>query len=135
MSALDMAAYLLSRIAEDERVAREAAVGRGAVWTQGDDDATGWDRDLVHFHSDRSGWTQFSDEAGAAHVSRWDPSRVLAECEAKRWIVERCQWVRDNRDYADWATADMADEVLQHLVQVYADRPDFPSMWPPEWTR
>ena len=26
----------------------------------------------------------------------------------------------------------MAEEVLQHLVQVYADRPDFPPEWLPE---
>ena len=129
MSALDMAAYLLSRIAEDERVAREAVVGRGAVWTQGDDDAPGWDRDLVYFHSDRSGWAQFGDEAVAAHIACLDPARVLAECAAKRRVVECCQWAQDNRDDIDWRHADMADRVLHYLVLVHADRPDFPPEW------
>ena len=135
MSTPDMAAYLLERIAEDEQAARGAVSDRPGSWVQGDNDAPGWDRDLVYYHSDWSGWTQFDYESMAAHVARHDPARVIAECEAKRWIVERCQWVRDNRDYADWATADMADEVLQHLVQVYADRPDFPSMWLSEAAR
>jgi len=132
MSALDMAAYLLSRIAEDERVAREAAVGRGAVWTQGDDDSPAWDHDLVYFHSDRSGWTQFGDEAVAAHVSRWDPPRVLAECEAKRRVVEHCQEVLLHHVHGDWDATDLAREVLLHFVCVYAGRLDYPPEWPPE---
>jgi len=95
MSTPDMAAYLLERIAEDERIARAA-------------------RD--HPAS--------PDAAGARQVT--------AGCEAKRTAVQRCQWVRDHDSYGGQGAADMAEEVLQHLVRAYADRPDFPPEWLPE---
>ena len=155
-----MATYLLERIAEDEQAAR-AACSRDDVaehwqWVTVDTDQVVPDGGLekaveeqgLSLRSVETHPSEFVgplpnfiiwrvDEYAAAepHIARHDPARVIAECEAKRWIVERCQWVRDNRDYADWATADMADEVLQHLVQVYADRPDFPSMWLSEAAR
>jgi hypothetical protein len=99
-----MAAYLLERIAEDERVAREAVPEHPGPWYPGD-------------HSD----------AAVVHVARWDPDRVLIECEAKRRIVERCQSVLTQ------GAMDLAEEVLQRLVQVYAERPDFPLEWFLEW--
>jgi len=129
-----MAAYLLERIAEDERVARDAAAGRRGPWVQGDHVAPGWDRDLVYYHSDGRRWTQFEDESMAAHAVRWDPARVLTECEAKRRVVEHCLEVRAHHVYGDWGATDMAEEVLQRLVQAHADRPDFPPEWLPEVT-
>ena len=130
MSTPDMAAYLLERIAEDEQAARGAVSDRPGSWVQGDNDAPGWDRDLVYYHSDWSGWTQFDYESMAAHVARHDPARVIAECEAKRMVVQRCQWVRDH-SYAYWGPVGLAEEVLQHLVRVYAGRLDFPPEWLP----
>jgi len=50
----------------------------------------------------------------------------------RREIVQRCQWVRDHGSYGGQGAADMAEEVLQRLVWVYADRPDFPPEWLPE---
>ncbi len=135
MSTPDMAAWLMERIAEDEAVAREAASDRPGPWVQGDHDAPGWDRDLVYYHSDWSGWTQFDYESMAAHIARHDPARAIAECEAKRRVVERCQWWTTSPFYVEWGILDLAEEVLQHLVRVYADRPDFPLEWPPEVPR
>ena len=94
MSVLDMAAYLLSRIAEDERVSLEASALRDS-------------------------WP-------------WTSGRVLAECEAKRRVVEHCQEVLLHHVHGDWDATDLAREALQHLVRVYAGRLDYPPEWPPE---
>ena len=112
MNTPDMATYLLERIAEDEAVAREAVADHPGPWYPGD-------------HSDPA----------VVHIARWDPDRVLAECRVRREIVQFCQWVRDNHGYADWGAGDTAGEVLLHLVQSHADRPDFPPEWLSEVAR
>ena len=66
--------FLLARIAEDKRVAMDAA---------GDDRQGRWTADAVG-----------DGPAGphsAEHVVRHDPARVLAECAAKRRIVQACR--------------------------------------------
>ena len=68
----------------------------------------------------------------AAHVARHDPARVLTECGAKRRVVQHCLEVLAHHVYGDWGATDMAEEVLQHLVQVYTVRDDFPAEWLPE---
>ncbi len=110
MSTPDMATYLLARIAEDAVVAREAVADHPGPWYPGD-------------HSDTA----------VAHVARWGPDWVLAECAAKRRIVERCQSVLTHHGYTPEVATYLAEEVLQHLVQVYAERPDFPLEWFLEW--
>ena len=124
-----MALYLLERIAEDERVAWEATSESPGPWVQGDHDVPGWDRDLVYYYSDGRRWTQFDDESMAAHVARHDPARVLTECGAKRQVAWHCLEVLA---LGDGGAIDLAEEVLQRLVQVHADRPDFPPEWLPE---
>ena len=109
MSTPDMAAYLLERIAEDEQVARDAVAHRPGPWYPSD-------------HSD----------AAVVHVTRWHPDRVLTECTAKRRVVEHCLEVLTHHVYGDWGATDMAEEVLQRLVQAHAARPDFPPEWLPE---
>lgn len=54
------------------------------------------------------------------------PSRVLAECEAKRGIMAECDgWDRE----LDQAGA-VADTVLRVLATIWADHPDYR---PEEW--
>lgn len=50
-----------------------------------------------------------------------DPSRIAAECEAKRRIVERCAAI----DYAMPCTP-LAHGVLSLLAEPYKSHPDFP---------
>jgi len=50
----------------------------------------------------------------------------IAECEAKCRVVQLCQ---DAPALDDWVTTALAEEVLLHLVQVYADRHDSPPEW------
>jgi len=95
-----MAAYLLERYAEDERIAR-------AIYAR--DDYTGV----------------------LPHIAR-RAAQGIADPAAKRRVVEHCLEVLTHHVYGDWGATDMAEEVLQHLVQVYAERPDFPPEWLPE---
>ncbi|WP_163168116.1 DUF6221 family protein [Arthrobacter sp. Alg241-R88] len=55
-----------------------------------------------------------------------EPERALAECEAKRRIVERCSAV----DYAMPSTH-LAHGILGELALPYADHPDFKDEWRP----
>lgn len=70
------------------------------------------------------------DEVRARDVAEWNPeanmggvrigARALAECEAKRRIIQAC-------DY-DGMTADY---VLATLAEIYSDHPDYREEWRP----
>ncbi len=99
----DIADFLLARIADDEKVA-EAAIGTGYD--------LGYRLAVDEVEGHRSG----------VHI---DPDRVLAECEAKRRIVE--EWGRVER----LGTNGFGPGVLRHLASVYADHPDYREEWRP----
>ena len=56
----------------------------------------------------------------AEHIAAWHPSRVLAECRAKRHLVEAAGRAGDD------ATR---DAVLRSLASAYADHPDHLEEW------
>jgi hypothetical protein len=101
--------FLLARIAEDE-----AAAERGRS------------------HPDPA--TFANDNYGYLWV---DPARVLAECEAKRRIVDRLTRAIAEDDAetdqeAGWVTRGVRDaltEVAHELALVYADHPDYSAEW------
>lgn len=119
----DLAAWLLDQIAEDERVADRtrrvhSAPGAPVNW---------------EVFCDR-----YSPDARELQM-RWNPYRVLAECDTKRRIVALhtpeegdldCPTCTD-RDYRmprgsgdkQWC------DTLQLLAQPYADRVDYPLHW------
>jgi hypothetical protein len=69
--------FVLARIAEDKRIAMEAAAANGREeWARGDVPGTP------------------PDGATAEHVARYDPARVLAECAAKRRLALACRDIR-----------------------------------------
>lgn len=92
--------FLLARIAEDEAIAAKANKG-GDV------------EDTPIFECGSQG----------RHVGM-APVRVLAECEAKRRIVERCSAV----DSAMPSTH-LAHGILAELALPYADHPDYDESW------
>ena len=94
-AALTLTDFLLARIAEDEATARY---------------------ELGDLMADRP--DVYSALGGA------DPARVLAECEAKRRIVDAaCLDV--------WEGHPLSDSALMALAAVYADHPDFDESWRP----
>jgi hypothetical protein len=140
----DIKEFLLARIAEDEEGANAAG---GVAW-----DAYYLDGAKSH---EEPKWILDSDprlvsyemttEQNAKHAEAWSPARVLAECEAKRRIVDRSGGsvcggdspTHYPQDYAEGcdgcAAAQSADYethwVLALLASVYADHPDFDEGW------
>ena len=72
------------------------------------------------------------------YVRGHKPARVLAECEAKRRIIEACTYESSERamvrpgvyEYRAILVVDLADDtasdVLHALALPYADHPDYP---------
>lgn len=105
--------FLLARIAEDETVARAAT-----EW---------WEKQL---------WSEI-DEEQYLHVDRHRPARVLAECAAKRQVIQRHR-ERADRHGTEPTAPDRCAECQQHdwpcpslraLGSVYADHFDYDDTW------
>jgi len=111
--------FILSRVAEDEAVAR-AVIARYAP------DAVTMTRE--------DPWPE-----EAAFTARYDPTRVLAECEAKRRVVEEYdQAVFDDKavPHGDNEAGWVADAVLLHSrlmlrihAATYADHSHYRDEW------
>jgi hypothetical protein len=119
----DLAEFLLQRIAEDEGWAREAL-------------------DLSDFGETREWrWVRIYGRGSSSFYEGCpDPARVLADCAAKRAIVElhplyRCTHARCGGDGSHCRTcgADVPAPcpTLLALAQPYADHPDYRNEWRP----
>ena len=118
--------FLLARIAEDNRVAVDAAGDGPGTWTA----------DLVGNGP--------AGPASAEHVVRHDPARVIAECAARRRIVLACREARPETKFlgtrpegmADFPTVahgqhQLAAVTLALLALPYADHPHYRPEWRP----
>lgn len=108
----DLAEFLLARIAEDEAVL-VAVLRDRPDWEVEDSsiiDATPGTGDQLYVAHARG-------EYISRHIARWDPARVLAECETKRRLIE----LGEKDSY--W------DDVLRLLALPYADHPDYRDVW------
>ena len=113
----DLTEFLLARVAEDQAVARSAETDPRHSWV----------------------FVDFGGNANADHGRRWNPARVLAECEAKRRIIRGAipgRIVRPDGEVLslmapnELARADLLHEwILRVLAQPYADHPDFREEW------
>lgn len=112
MSTLTLSEFLLARIEEDEAKLRMLGDEPGRAWR--------------HVTSE---WLPPLDGDAAAVAGRFDPSRLLAECEAKRRIVEAAQEVYSEPNPP--TTLVLADDALRALAAVYTDHPDFRGEWRP----
>jgi hypothetical protein len=172
----DLADFLLARIADDEAAA-EAAIDPdrpGTHWhwvmdandtpvahghlQRAQDDGESVSLRTVEEYPTRNGWSlpHFVVQSGEVHgtggehIARWDPARVLAECEAKRRIVDVYLDERSRRDVyqRDDARAVEDEEqarrrrssaarcrglefAVESLALPYADRPDYREEWRP----
>jgi uncharacterized protein (DUF1800 family) len=120
--------FLLARIAEDRRMAIDAAGAADREEWQAADVAT----------------SESSPPHVAEHVARHDPARVLAECTAKRRLVLACRDSRFDRAFLGARPHGMADFPLtprdQHqlaaltlalLALPYAGHHDYRPEWRP----
>ena len=127
--------FLLQRIAEDEAVAREATPGK---WHADDTYST---VTAEPYTSAREAYDRASaavdcwvipesmdsrvGDHNLAHIARHDPARVLAECEAKRRIVERAGFLIDEPD----GLGNLCEGILMDLALPYADHEDYREEW------
>ncbi|MGY1812039.1 DUF6221 family protein [Blastococcus sp. SYSU D00820] len=117
-----LTAFMLARIAEDEQAARAAVrvvAGRevaGWYWS-GAGDAVFLDGTSEPVAC--GPWRQPMDQPAAHHIARWDPERVLAECAARRLLVESAA-----------ASTDGA-AVLRALALPYCGHPEHRPEWRP----
>lgn len=104
--------FLLARIAEDEEVARKHpgdTLRDDAVYELGGT----------------------ATDYGDAHITI-SAARVLAECEAKRRIIEQydtAERISDNLDYDTRGMYEATELAVTYLAQVYADHPDYQAEW------
>jgi hypothetical protein len=116
----DLAAWLLDRIAEDEAAARAATSPQW--WPNPRPSYVGlWAASEPKGRGRSVG--QVKAAADAEHIARHDPARVLAECAAKRRIVQEVSFMKLDTLTMGW--------VLQQLAVPYADHPDYDPSWMP----
>lgn len=99
----DLTDFLTARLDEDEADAR--------AWS-----------DIIYS-------LDLEDRPHAGH--RLNPARVLAECEAKRRIVSRCDLVLRGRPEGMFNAGQEVDanDNLRALALPYADHPDYRQEW------
>lgn len=129
-----LSAFLLARIAEDEAVARSCEFPRWLSWIEGRDGLAG-DSGLFLYAAHSTSRTADEEVWGFAdaeqdHAARWDPARVLAECEARR-IEVRFLSDLDTHRLRDTTNglSSIAYSVLCRMAHPYADHPDFREDW------
>ena len=117
--------FLLARIAEDEEAARACVDEEADVFEAHEDDADWHVSVKGGMHVANLGRTTWHGTGELArHIARHDPARVLAECEAKRRIVEN--HLRHEPGQGGYGASRHA---VRLLSAVYADHPDFREEW------
>jgi hypothetical protein len=128
--------FLLARIAEDEETARAAqpALPGDAPqkWLVNTQSIPRGERFITQTSVRNEG--NVSVARGSALVMEYvvwfDPVHVLAECEAKRRIVEGCSEIIYNLCSCD-ELGTFALDTVELLALSYADHPDFRQEWRP----
>ena len=140
---MNLAEFLLARIAEDEAAAAAAVSRRDGVdkWEAvGSGTVVGPGYDKV-----KHVMLPSSEDGAARHIARHDPARVLAECEAKRQVVHEWQTFGKLADPSVQPSTDEEFRVraaavgirqglaraLSHLALPCADHPDYRQEWKP----
>lgn len=117
----DIVAFLLARVAEDERAANETACLCGGPICG-----------VPTWYGREEAMARFDDKVSSVnHLLRWSPQRVLTECAAKRAIIE--PYARDQAQAygarrAPWGPMGPY-ATMQALALAYSDHPDFDPAW------
>lgn len=116
MAHMTLTEFLLARIQEDELTA-QAAIARDASWGVYFGDQVHDDLGVIV--------VPVSSAEVAEHISRHDPARVLAECEAKRQVIAAADRPGDPVGSA------VMEFVLGRLALPYAEHLDYRDEWRP----
>lgn len=133
---IDLPSWLLEQIAEDERIARQAGEGQVGWATYRDADGGMLYTSPVASHGGGV-WVTAGEETSPTTVTvLFDQARLLAECDAKRRIVEQMvpmvaqleRWVED-----EWGPMgdDNPGRLLRVLALPFADREGYREEWRP----
>jgi hypothetical protein len=154
----DLVRWLGEQLGEDERIARAAAHLRSGTTADGerwhvsgshaDDGGTYWSVTTASPDLDRipavemvgsgmSGGGAHTEEV-AAHITEWDPARVLREIDAKRQIAEQHRPVGYGNVCLSYCHTRTPSEpqtwpclTLRLLALPYAGRPGYREEWRP----
>lgn len=118
--------FLLARITEDEKVAEEVLSDRrphsGELRDHLDEHGVSDAELMFRFHRRRR--VLHNDQDWFVAVA---PERVIAECAAKRRIIEHVAEIEFNS--GDPWTHEMGDEILSQLALPYAKHPEYREEW------
>lgn len=136
----DIADFITARLVEIEEIANRAADGSGrGRWQAVDGQVQAVDGGDIAvagfaFHDDH----QPLLPEHAQHIALHDPETVLAECYAKRRLVEFWSQAYQNPSDANRFAGPDWDRVranavwtLRHLALPYANHPDYQTAWRP----
>ena len=122
--------FLLARIADEERLAHDAA-------SEGRPRRTGW-----QLWTSKVDTTPGGERLGPRGSVEASPARVLAECEAKSVVVrDLAMLMGDEWDTylesmeipdGEFARRNIAKRALRALATVYASHADYRSEWAPD---
>jgi hypothetical protein len=131
--------FLLARIADDEDAAKGPLTQKWfAVGTEfPDDDSHPSEMLRGYVDSKDLAVTEDGDGPSVWHIARHDPARVLAECEAKRRIVDTVERMIADADDPDIGMSvkerlfagTCARSIFRALILPYADHPDYQPEW------
>lgn len=128
----DFVTWLLEQVAEDEREATAAFSGQC-------DPENGWG---ISGRAITPHVGVIHEDVQRAHVAKWNPARVLAECEAKRRVIrlyqnavqaQRAGSISNRNRTQDEAAVDVLGAVVQEFGVMYAQagRPGYREEWKP----
>ena len=132
MEAMTLTEFLLARIAEDEAVATAATPGPWRHNQDGDVLSSEW------CVVDTESGANPPDVTDAAHIARHDPARILAECEAKRQIIDEHQIEVGGASQCcvrcgvpGYESIEAPCDTIKYLALPYANHPDYLPEWKP----
>ena len=134
----DLVAFLRARLDEDEQAARAASPGPWRVdsETYAEKISDAKDADVVAGGRWGGEASVFESTEDALHIARHDPTRVLAEVDAKRRIIDQFTMIelpdQSNGDTAAVGAYAKMAAVLRLLTLPHAAHNDYRPEWAPD---
>ena len=133
----DLVEFLFERLDEEEKSAQSATQGKWKVWAMevvADPKGNSDIEEAVSVCVASSTNPLHPRTGNAEHIAMWDPERVLAECKAKREMIQewddwKIYFRRNQVSNYHYGIRIGIESALIMLVQVYSNHPDFQEEW------